>query len=170
MTAVEQYIELRTQVDQITAKLALIHSARMACRKGCCQCCMDLSVWPVEFYSIVEEMKAAGWPRPQLSEDKQCCFLDEQGACQIYPFRPLICRTHGLPLVYWHDETDPAGWGVMFCKKNFKDAENIEFGPDNTLNMEVVNEKLARINLSFLGERKDLNIRPEDRIELKRLF
>lgn len=170
MAAIQQYRELRNQVDQISEKLTLIHSEQMACQKGCCQCCMDLSVWPVEFYSIVEEMKVANWPKPRLNHAKECCFLGEKGECKIYPFRPLICRTHGLPLVYWHDDTEPPGYGVMFCQKNFINAGDLDFGPDNTLNMDTINEKLARINLDFLRERKDLNIRPASRIELSDLF
>lgn len=157
-------------MDHLAAKVGGVHSERMVCRKGCCECCMNLSVWPVEFFSIVEEMRAAGWPKPKLNADKECCFLDEQGGCQIYPFRPLICRTHGLPLVYWHEETTPPGYGVMFCRKNFQQTDDLDFGPDNTLNMDVINEKLARINLAFLDERDDLNLTPTTRIEQRKLF
>ncbi|MBC8379143.1 MAG: YkgJ family cysteine cluster protein [Planctomycetes bacterium] len=131
---------------------------------------MDLSVWPVEFYSIVEEIKTAEWPIPQLSHEKECRFLDTDGHCQIYPFRPLICRTHGLPLVYWHDETDPPGYGVMFCEKNFASSDEIDFSPDNTLNMDEVNEKLARLNLAFIEKNQDLRLEPTTRIELRRLL
>jgi Fe-S-cluster containining protein len=28
----------------------------------------------------------------------RCTFLDDGGACRIYPVRPLLCRTHGLAL------------------------------------------------------------------------
>ena len=27
-----------------------------------------------------------------------CAFLSEAGRCTIYPARPLLCRTHGLPI------------------------------------------------------------------------
>lgn len=166
---IQQYRQLRDEVDQMAAVLGKTHSTHMACRKGCCECCMNLSVWPVEFYSIVEEMKAAKWPTPKLNEEKKCVFLEGHGQCQIYPFRPLICRTHGLPQVYWHDETNPPGYGVMFCEKNFTGADEIDFGPDNTLNMDEVNEKLARLNIAFIENRNDLSLRPETRIELAML-
>ena len=146
-----------------------VHTGCMACQKGCCNCCLNLSVWPVEFYSIVEEMKAFEWEIPEFNETAGCGFLKD-GLCAIYPFRPLICRTHGLPLVYWHDETDPQGWGVMFCEKNFTGSDEIDFGPDNTLNMDEVNEKLARLNLAFIEERKDLGLEPTSRIELRQLL
>jgi Fe-S-cluster containining protein len=131
---------------------------------------MDLTVWPVEFYSIVEEMKVARWPKPQFNDDRACGFLDADSGCQIYPFRPIICRTHGLPLVYWHEDSDPPGYGVIFCDKNFEAGQEIEFTPDNTLDMDKINEKLARVNLVFLDERKDLSLEAESRIELRKLL
>jgi Fe-S-cluster containining protein len=129
-----------------------------------------LTVWPVEFYAILEAMKAANWPKPQLNEDQTCGYLDEEGCCQIYPFRPMICRTHGLPLVSWHEETDPPGYGVMFCEQNFTAADDIDFGSDTTLNMDTVNEKLARINIAFLEANPDLNLQPTNRIALRELL
>lgn len=165
---IKQYRQLRDQVDQKAAELESCHRDQIACQKGCCGCCQNLTVWPVEFYSILDEMKAQDWPMPEFNEQAVCGFLKE-GLCTIYPFRPMICRTHGLPLVYWHDEIDPPGWGVMFCEKNFTDADDIAFGPDNTLNMDEINEKLARANVAFVEQHPELNLTPETRIELRQL-
>ena len=166
--AINTYYQLRDEVDRKAAELASVHAERMHCVKGCCSCCQNLSVWPVEFYSIFDELKGVGI-KPELNDDKACGFLKD-GLCSIYPFRPLICRTHGLPLAYWHDETDPPGYGVMFCEKNFQNADKIDFGPDNTLNMDEVNEKLARINIAFVEEEKEPSFEPTHRIELRRLL
>ncbi|MBL7215722.1 MAG: YkgJ family cysteine cluster protein [Phycisphaerae bacterium] len=166
---IRQYRQLRDEVDQLASKLSEVHSDHMACRKGCCGCCMNLSVWPVEFYSIVEEMKRFEWDKPTFNEKAACDFLKD-GLCSIYPFRPIICRTHGLPLVYWHEETEPPGYGVMFCEKNFKGTDGIDFGSDNTLNMDEVNEKLARINLVFLDEQKYPSLESDTRIEMRKLL
>jgi Fe-S-cluster containining protein len=44
------------------------------------------------------------WPdaeRDKLAEkfsDRPCPALDGEGACRIYPFRPLACRTMGIPV------------------------------------------------------------------------
>ncbi len=147
-----------------------LHKAWMACRKGCCSCCMELTVWPVEFYAIREQLKAAKWHKLKYNESRECGFLDDHGSCQIYPFRPMICRTHGLPLAYWQEDSHPPGYGIIFCDKNFDAAGEIHFDSENTLNMDDINEKLARINMVFLDERKDLNPAPADRIELRELL
>ena len=167
---IQQYRQLRDEVDRKAAELETVHADWMACKKGCSGCCMNLSVWPVEFFSILAELKETGWPRPQLNLDGECVYLDAGSACQIYPFRPLICRTHGLPLVYWHEDADPPEYGVMFCEKNFKGADKVTFTAENTLNMEEANEKLARLNLAFIEENDDAELEPQTRIELRRLM
>ena len=58
----------------------------------------------------------------------------------------------------------------MFCEQNFTKADEIEFGPDTTLNMDEVNEQLAHLNITFLEENKDLHLKPTDRIQLKELL
>ena len=169
-STIEIYYRLRDEVDRKAAVLERLHADWMACKKGCSSCCLDLTVWPVEFYAILGEMKAAGLSLESINPDKPCGYLDDSDACMIYPFRPIICRTHGLPLVYWQEDHDPPEYGIVFCEKNFKAAEQIEFTAVNTLNMEEVNEKLARINLVFLDELKDPTLTPESRIELRKLL
>ncbi|MHC4854927.1 MAG: hypothetical protein ACYS72_00815, partial [Planctomycetota bacterium] len=87
-----------------------------------------------------------------------------------YPFRPIICRTHGLPLAYWQEDSHPPGYGIIFCNQNFDAAGDIGFDANNTLNMDEINEKLARVNIVFLEEHPDLDLTPTDRIELRELL
>ncbi|MEG0908753.1 MAG: YkgJ family cysteine cluster protein [Clostridia bacterium] len=28
--------------------------------------------------------------------ESKCIFLDKEGTCEVYPFRPMVCRTHGV--------------------------------------------------------------------------
>ena len=144
---IQGYYALCQEVDALAARLEPIHREQMQCQKGCVDCCMNLTVWPVEFFAIAQEVKAAG---VELAFDELagCGFLKD-GLCRIYPFRPIICRTHGLPLVYLEDEQDEPAYGVTFCQKNFQEADDIEFGPDNTLYMDEINERLAGLQAEF---------------------
>ncbi len=45
------------------------------------------------------QLLARGVPHPPGA----CAFLDAEGACRIYPDRPYVCRTQGLPL-RWLEE------------------------------------------------------------------
>jgi Fe-S-cluster containining protein len=168
MKAIHLYRKLRQQTDQLTAGLEKIHTGRMVCRKGCCHCCTNLTVFPVEFFSIAEEMKLAGWSKLTFDAARVCGYLDEHGACEIYPYRPMICRTQGLPLAFYDDETQ--GYSVTFCPQNFtKDADTLEFNAENTLKLDMMNDKLFEIHLQFLAEHPEMNMDSKSRIELKHL-
>jgi Fe-S-cluster containining protein len=168
MKAMQLYYKLRQQTDRLTAGLEKVHSGRMVCRKGCCHCCTNLTVFPVEFFSIVEEMKLAGWSKPTFDAARTCGYLNKQGECEIYPYRPMICRTQGLPLAFYDD--DAQGYSVTFCPQNFTaDADKLEFNAENTLNLDHMNDKLFEIHLQFLAEHPEMNLDSKSRIELKQL-
>jgi uncharacterized protein len=168
MKAIELYRKLRQQTDGLTAGLEKIHTGRLVCRKGCCQCCTNLTVFPVEFFSIVEEMKLAGWNKPAFDAARTCGYLNGQMECEIYPFRPMICRTQGLPLAFYDD--DAQGYSVTFCPKNFAvDSDKLEFNADNVLNLDRLNDKLFEIHLQFMAEHPKMNLTEKTRIELGQL-
>ncbi|MBM4102826.1 MAG: hypothetical protein FJ263_02085 [Planctomycetes bacterium] len=169
ITTIQQYRELRRQTDKLAAELEKLHADRMVCRKGCCQCCTNLTVFPVEFFSIVEEMKQAGITKPAFDAAKACGYLDDKGECIIYPYRPIICRTQGLPLAFYDEPQQ--GYSVTFCPKNFADADpaKLDFGPNNTLNLDELNDELFKIHLQFLQERPQLHFTASTRIELSQL-
>ena len=154
----------------MSSRLEAIHGTQIICRKGCQDCCRNLTVWPVEFYAIVEELKTAGHRRLEFDSEAPCGFLKE-GLCQIYPVRPLICRTHGLPVVFRNEQKEPPEMSVSFCEKNFTDwaRDGICFGPENTLNIDDLNQELCRIHMAFLDESEE-KLEPHIRIELKDLL
>jgi Fe-S-cluster containining protein len=89
------------------------------CKKGCDECChihtscfnseMDVIMNYIKAYSIevdrtALELKASldqlaldkgpdFWLEHVTYENRACVFLKD-GSCQIYPVRPLVCRTH----------------------------------------------------------------------------
>lgn len=141
----EAYYELIEYVDKKIKKLEKIHSANLVCKKKCSSCCLDTSVLPIEFYSILNLMKQKGM-NPGAG-DGNCIFLKKE-ICTIYKIRPLICRTHGLPLAYGDDE-DPLNKSITFCELNFTNILP-EFGPDNVLDMDEINIELVRLNENFI--------------------
>ena len=91
-------------VDDEAARLAAMHAARLQCGRGCCRCCVDeLTVFEVEAENIRRHHGTLLRESTPHAEGA-CAFLDEAGACRIYPDRPYVCRTQGLPL-RWIDET-----------------------------------------------------------------
>lgn len=100
------------KIDKITK----LHQKNLSCKKGCTYCCMNISVLPIEFYAIGKMLKRSK-KRIKLNRHKRCAFLQDK-LCMIYEFRPVICRTHGLPLSH-RDSHDPNRMNVSICDLNF---------------------------------------------------
>ncbi len=73
------------------------------------------------------------------------CILLWRGACLVYEHRPVICRTHGFPLLV-EEEIDR-------CPMNLAGLEEIE--PSCVLNLENLDTRLAAINMRFVEEVED---------------
>ena len=142
------YLEL----DRRLAPLYRIHAARLQCRPGCHQCCVDdLTVWQVEAHYIRlhhEALLRRETPHPAGG----CAFLNSEGHCRIYPHRPYVCRTQGLPL-RWIEEEPDGGW-VEFrdiCPLN-EPGEAIEMLPeDQCWTIGPFEARLAKIQSEFMG-------------------
>ncbi len=93
-----EYLAVVAKVDAAVAAAFTSAADAVVCAKGCDSCCAPgLSVLPVEAERIarfLEDNAMVGVGR----RGDRCAFLDDDGACAIYAARPLLCRTHGLPL------------------------------------------------------------------------
>ena len=95
--------ELYREVDRLVEPLTRAHRDRLRCRRGCSGCCIDgITVFEVEALSIRRSLQSLASPQVPHGPGA-CAFLDASGSCRIYPWRPYVCRTQGLPL-RWIDE------------------------------------------------------------------
>ena len=94
--------EYRALLVKVTDAIGPIFDRRkadVACAPGCSHCCVGhLTVLPVEAVNIETYIDAHGFTKPPVQRPGACSFLDKEGACTIYPARPLVCRTHGLAM------------------------------------------------------------------------
>ena len=169
VSAIQRYDALRDDVTQASANLFDTYRSHLACKRGCYFCCDPITVLPVEIHSVRRHIATHGAPEPEAlsgpPEDNhpRCHFLGKDGACTIYEARPLICRTHGLPLSYRVYEYDESGQEIdpdipkyteLWCDLNFTGVEDEEMGPmidaSGAINMHLINEQLERIKESFL--------------------
>jgi len=158
----EKYNLLLKRVDDICEKLSTIHKSHMQCRKGCDLCCMNYRIFPVEYYAIQQALEKNAVLTTK-SVDESCIFLKDH-ACQIYGHRPLICRTHGLPLLYLNDEQ----WELSACELNFTEFDDEEFDDENTFPQDTYNSELYMINKAFIQE-NNLSYTEVDLLEMKDL-
>jgi len=124
---------------------------------------------------------------PRLIATKRCAFLGRAGECTIYAARPLICRTHGLPLayrVYEYDmhgreiEPDVPEYTELWCDLNFRalsdEAAPAYFERNGRINMDEIDQELEQLNRRFLstelGSRYDTERADGDRLPLGALL
>jgi Fe-S-cluster containining protein len=178
----QEYRLFLAEVDEQCARLAALLAQYLHCRKGCSGCCTDLSVLPIEWYSIQKHLNGQ---RERLAGRKPqgegvCPFLVDR-TCSIYPFRPLICRAHGLPLVYRVKSYETGGrrldtdeWQTCWCGLNFTgftpETFRADFGEETVLNMEELNGRLLNLNRRFLQGPEGKGFRRGRRIELAALL
>ena len=170
MDPIEGYRNLRLRIDEEIRRLEELHSTDITCHPGCASCCVNLTVFPIEFFAILEDLKKTHMIQTDLLFDESalCGFLHE-GLCQIYQFRPIICRTHGLPILFLNDSQEEPAWEVSFCELNFQNKTGIEFTDDTLLDIETINTELNRINDQFISSLPEKRFSAHQRIQLKEL-
>lgn len=102
-----RYGELAARVDAFFGRVRARYPGALSCAVGCSACChQHLSVVPSEFRRIARAVLATtDGARAAIAsrvaagrDDPRCPLLDEAGACRVYDARPMICRSHGLPV------------------------------------------------------------------------
>lgn len=128
----------------------------MQCATGCSDCChVRLTVTAVEAAAI--RAHATTWPREQrrdladVGPADRCAALDRAGRCKIYGARPLVCRSHGVPV-----RLRRAGLPVIeACHRNFTRTAP---DPDCVLDQTTLSATLLAVDAAEGGggERIDL--------------
>ncbi len=124
MSALDRYRELCGKVDAFFARVKARHGGDMECAAGCHGCCRPgLSVTEVEAAEIQGALaalpalaRAGARARAASGDETRCAALEEDGRCAIYPARPLVCRSHGLPIRMASERGLPV---VTSCELNF---------------------------------------------------
>ena len=162
-----KYYTLRKEIDSLCLKLENVHKKHLNCKMGCDLCCMAISVFPVEFYAIKAELDPHSVQNlPNQTDDSQCSFLVDH-RCTIYGSRPVICRTHGLPLLYMGLESDD--YELSLCELNFTEFDFEDFDEENTYPMDQINSQLYLINKKFVAGFENGKYSEKERIPLAQI-
>lgn len=146
-------MNLQAEVSQRADNLAGRLGSLLVCRRGCDDCCQDgLTVFPVEAEVIrrhCESLLKSEQPHPP----GKCAFLDTEGACRIYPWRPYVCRTQGLPL-RWLEEGEREERGI--CPLNADEfhrqgANPADLEKEDCWTIGEIESRLAGLQVQALG-------------------
>jgi hypothetical protein len=120
---VTEYRDVASKVDSFFARVHQRYAGDMQCDSGCSDCCVvRLTITGVEAHEIQDFV--AGWPaakRAALAANvgastSACAALDPAGRCLIYDARPMVCRSHGVPVRMRTPGSLPV---VEACHRNF---------------------------------------------------
>ncbi|HUM88474.1 MAG TPA: YkgJ family cysteine cluster protein [Prolixibacteraceae bacterium] len=135
--------KLRKKIDLKCKSLHAINEKYMVCKKGCDECCMNFNLLPIEFNATLDAIKLLDIKINSNSAPNACPFLVDH-ECQIYEHRPIICRSHGLPILTMDEEGE--NWELSFCPLNFTNTDEDYFEAEKCYEQDVFNSELYMIN------------------------
>jgi len=160
------YLSLLNRVDQLCRQINETFAEQIACRAGCSACCRHLTLFPVEAANLVKaveslpgEIRSLLSGRMQWPESGSCPLLLDD-CCTVYNNRPVICRTHGLPLLAEVEGRRT----VDCCPDNFRGAESLPGSA--VINLETLNSALVAINALFVARNNDGRFKGRDRLTI----
>ena len=149
-----RYRELTGRVDAFVARVAARHPADLRCAAGCNGCCRTrltvaaveadaIEAWAATQSAAARAVVAAAAAAQVDPADVRCAALDDTGRCRIYQARPLVCRSHGIPIRL----RGPRGLPVITaCELNFTAGGPGAADPDCVLDQELVSTTLGLID------------------------
>lgn len=159
---------LRLKVDDFFDKCFKKHKAEFSCKLGCDQCChVSLSVSAIEAKAIsdwfdqldgsVKRHLHVKWQSEKYKGRdldgnlvEPCAFLYE-GKCSIYDARPIICRSHGLPLLRSEN-----GQNLLdCCSLNFQNSIPPK---EDMLDLERLNIILSALNQKYFKDQSRVDL------------
>ncbi len=149
----ENYTQLTARVDALCADIAAALGEQITCSAGCSSCCTAITVFPVEAAAMREALEKL--PQQQIEEirrqvaqhaDGERCPLLREDRCLLYEARPIICRTHGLPIIYTTDGTRSSDC----CPRNMSDADAVS--GSNVVDLDTLNTLLVAVNAIYLTQ------------------
>ncbi len=129
------------------------YKKQLSCKEGCSSCCILSTVCAVEASCLTEavnrlsdKLKKVLAANLRKNSGGRCKLL-VNNRCVVYKYRPVICRTHGDPLLY--------NGKIIGCGKSFKEGF-----PDQDkrllLELDDINRALSAIDIKYSGVGKKL--------------
>ena len=150
MKGVSRLAELTAKIDGFFARVEARHGDDMQCQTGCSDCChVRLSITEVEAAAI--RAYVATHPVTPTARPDVCAALDAAGRCQIYEARPVVCRSHGVP-IRLREGSLPV---VRNCFRNFTQTQP---AADCILDQETLSTLVLAVDRAagHTGDRVDL--------------
>jgi Fe-S-cluster containining protein len=147
------YRQLIARVDALCSAIAAPLGDQITCSAGCSSCCTSITIFPVEAAALREMLKMLPAHRAdeilrhvaEHAEGERCPLLSHHH-CLLYEARPIICRTHGLPIIYSADGRRSSDC----CPLNLTATASIS--GSNAIDLDKLNTLLVAVNTLYLSK------------------
>lgn len=152
----ERLLQALARISDFSARVRRACADEIACREGCDLCCRQvLNLRGVEAAYLLEGARrlpplAVSLVWKSLAEpdlDRPCPLL-HGSSCLTYDHRPVVCRTHGLPMV--RAEREHAV--LHHCPENFREADPGKLSPALLLDEERLSLLMDTIEAFYSKE------------------
>jgi Fe-S-cluster containining protein len=157
----DNYNQLIARVDNLCNAIEEALGEQITCSAGCSSCCTAITIFPVEAAALLYAVEAL--PEHEAESIRQHVSLNASGErcpllshnhCLLYASRPIICRTHGLPITYTEDNQHKSDC----CPLNMTETESV-IGM-NVIDLDKLNALLVAVNALYLSQ-AEADDRPE---------
>jgi Fe-S-cluster containining protein len=149
----DNYSQMIARIDSLCRGIQEVLGAQITCSDGCSSCCTSISVFPVEaaalnaaLSSLPEEEAMAIRQHVHDHADGERCPLLQHHRCLLYHARPVICRTHGLPILY----SDGSQRAIDCCPLNTIEGETLS--GNAVIDLDRLNALLVAVNALFVSK------------------
>ena len=161
----DEYEQLAEKVDAFFERVQGRYGAQMRCASGCSDCCgHQLTISVVEAEAMARALatrdaetrrRLAARAAALAGASGPCPALEADGRCAVYEARPLVCRSHGVPMHVPAQGALPVlnegleledGSRVACCHLNFTTQSLDEVAPDCVLDLVNMAATLAVVN------------------------
>lgn len=150
-----QYQDFINDLDKQLKQYFELHSEHIHCRLGCSSCCetgdyplsqKELEFLMQGFINLDDKTKIVVQNNiKNIKKGSVCPFLIDK-KCSIYPYRPIICRVHGLAYLCNSEVVK-----VPFCANEEKNYSKVY--KDGEIEINPITENL---DTTFLSKKYDL--------------
>jgi uncharacterized protein len=151
------YNQLVERVDALCSSIESALGEQITCSAGCSDCCTAITLFPVEAAAVKAALEAlppgeAAAIRRHVAEHAagERCPLLSHHRCLLYAVRPIICRTHGLPILF----TEENKQRVACCPLNLSESESLPGSA--VIDLDRLNTVLVAVNALFLSQTEEV--------------
>ena len=149
----ENYRQVVARIDDLCRGIEAALHGQINCTEGCSACCTAFTIFPVEAAALRaaleslpdEEAAAIRCHVAEHSAGERCPLLSHD-RCLLYAGRPIICRTHGLPILYTNSEERR----IDCCPRNLEGCESLSGAA--VIDLDRLNVLLVAVNSLYRSQ------------------